>query len=162
MEIFRPEVFRPLRAALFLYECVRLLVLVGVFSLLGPGEGAGPFPWLVYTVPNALFPLMALFVWRRFSRSGAYIPLYISGKCIVLAVAFGFCVFSRQDIYTALYLRSPGIFMILGSLLFLLFGDLLSAAGGLALVKKLQGFEAAAGAAPAEVPAQTAGEEGGA
>jgi hypothetical protein len=104
---------------------------------------------------------MALFVWRRVSRYGAYMPLYVSGKCIALAAVFGFCVFSRQEIYTAVYLRSPGIFMILGSLLFLLFGDLLSAAGGLALVKKLQELEAAAETAPAEDAAKTAGEQGG-
>ncbi|MDR0623407.1 MAG: hypothetical protein LBG10_03160 [Treponema sp.] len=151
------EIYRPLRAALFLYECIRLAVLIGVFSLLRPGYGAEPFPWLVYAVPNVLFPLMTLFIWRRFSRYGAYMPLYISAKCIALAAMFGFCLFSRQDVYTALYLRNPGVFMILGSLLFLLFGDLFSAAGGLALVKKLQGNEETAGTAPAK----TAGEQGG-
>ncbi|MDR2258492.1 MAG: hypothetical protein LBE14_05015 [Treponema sp.] len=155
------EIYRPLRAALFLYECVRLAALIGVFGFLRPGDGAGAFPWLVYTVPNALFPLMALFVWRRFSRYAAYVPLYVSGKCIALAAIFGFCLFSRQDLYTAVYLRNPGVFIILGSLLFLLFGDLLSAAGGLALVKKLQSGEETAGTAPAEIPAKTAGEQGG-
>jgi hypothetical protein len=156
------EIFRPLRAALFLYECVRLVILIGVFSFLRPGEGAGVFPWLVYAVPNALFPLMALFLWRRFSRYGAYLPLYVSGKCIVLAAVLGFCVFFRQDVYTAVYLRGPGILITLGSLLFLLPGDLFSVLGGLALIKKLQGIETPEKQAPAEIPANAAGEQGGA
>jgi hypothetical protein len=147
--------------ALFLYECLRLLILTGVFSLFRPGDGAGPFPWLVYAAPNALFPLMALFIWRRFSRYGAYLPLYVSGKCIALAAMFGFCVFSRRDMYTAVYLSSPGILVILGSLLFLLCGDLLSAAGGLALVKKIRGIEETGGSAPAEVLAGSAGDQEG-
>jgi hypothetical protein len=155
------EIYRPLRAALFLYECIRLVVLMGVFVLLRPGDGTGAFPWLVYAVPNALFPLMALFVWRRFSRYGAYVPLYVSGKCIALAAIFGFCLFSRRDVYTAVYLRNPGVFIILGSLLFLLFGDLFSAAGGLALAKKLQKGEKTAGTAPAEIPAESVGKQGG-
>jgi hypothetical protein len=154
------EIYRPLRAALFLYECVRLLVLAGVFSVLRPGDGAGAFPWLVYAAPNALFPLMTLFLWRRFSRYGAYLPLYTAGKCVALAAVFGFCIFSRQDVYTAVYLQDPGILMTLGSLLFLLFGDLFSAAGGLALAKKLQGMEKPGETAPAEVPVNAAGEQG--
>jgi hypothetical protein len=154
------EIYRPLRAALFLYECVRLALLIEVFCFLRPDNGTRVFPWLVYTVPNALFPLMALFVWRRFSRYGAYLPLYISGKCITLAAVFGFFLFSRQDLYTAAYLKNQGVLMIIGSLLFLLLGDLFSAAGGLALVKKLRDGEAAE-TAPAEIPAKAAGKQGG-
>jgi hypothetical protein len=154
------EIYRSLRAALFLYEGVRLVVLAGVFSVWDPGGGRGAFPWLVFAAPNALFPLMALFIWRRFSRYGAYLPLYIAGKCVGLAAGAGFFVFSRQDVYTAVYLREPGILMILGSLLFLLFGDLFSAAGGLALAKKLQGIEKPGETAPAEAPVNAAGEQG--
>jgi hypothetical protein len=155
------ETYRPLRAALFLYECIRLAVLTGVFSFLRPGDGAGFFPWLVYTAPNALFPLMTLFIWRRFSRYGTYLPLYISGKCIALAAVFGFCVFSRQDLYMAINLMIPGVFTALGSLLFLLAGDLLSAAGGLALVKKLQDVKKAGEPVPVEAPANAAEDQGG-
>jgi hypothetical protein len=135
-------------------------MLIGVFCFLRPGEGAGVFPWLVYAVPNALFPLMALFLWRRFSRYGAYLPLYVSGKCMVLAAVFGFCIFSRQEIFTAVYLMSPGVFIILGCLLILLFGDLFSALGGLALIKKLQEIKTPEKQAPVEIPAEAAGEQG--
>jgi hypothetical protein len=150
------EIYRPLRGALLIYECIRLLVLAWVFVFFRPGDGAGLFPWLVYAVPNALFPLMALFVWRHFSRYAVYVPLYISGKCIALASLAGFWLFSRQHVYTALALKNPGVFTALGSLLFLLAGDLFAAAGGLALARKIPAPEGAAG-----VPAEAAGEGGG-
>jgi hypothetical protein len=153
------EIYRPLRGALLIYECIRLLVLIWVFIFFKPGDGAGVFPWLVYAVPNALFPLMALFLWRQFSRYAAYVPLYIAGKCVALASITGFWAFSRQNVYTALHLRNPGVLVALGCLLFLLTGDLLSAAGGLALAKKAPALEAAG--APAEVPVDAAGEQGG-
>jgi hypothetical protein len=146
------EIYRPLRAALFIYECVRLAFLIWAFCFLQPGDGAGVFPWLVYAVPNDLFPLMTLFLWRQFSRYGAYMPLYVSGKCIALVSLIIFCIFSRQNMFNALYLRAPGIMMIVGGLLFLLAGDMLSAAGGLALAGKTRG-----GAGEK----RAAGEEGG-
>jgi hypothetical protein len=129
---------------------------MGVFFFFRPGDGAGLFPWLVYTVPNALFPLMALFLWRRFSRYAVYVPLYISGKCIALASILGFWIFSRQNVYAGLHLKTPGVFVALGGLLFLLIGDLFSLAGGLALAGKPPALEAAAG-----VPAEAAGKNGG-
>jgi hypothetical protein len=149
------EIYRPLRGALLIYECIRLLVLAWVFVFFRPGDGAGLFPWLVYAVPNALFPLMALFLWRRFSRYAVYAPLYISGKCIALASIAGFWIFSRQNVYAALSLKNPGVFTALGCLLFLLAGDLCAAAGGLALVRKIPALEGAG------VPAERAGEGGG-
>jgi hypothetical protein len=143
-----------------IYECIRLLVLVWIFVFLKPGDGAGVFPWLVCAVPNVLFPLMALFLRRRFSRYAVYLPLYISGKCVALASIIGFWIFSRQNIYAALYLKNPEAFASLGCLLFLLTGDLLSVAGGLTLAGKAPAFEEAAGI-PAEAPVDAAGEQGG-
>jgi hypothetical protein len=152
------EIYRPLRAILFIYECFRLIILVGIFSFLEPGGGAEMFPWPVYTVPNALFPLMTFFLWRRFSRSTAYTSLYASGKCIALASITGFCVFSWQNIYTALYLGAPGGLLVPGSLLFLLAGDLFSTAGSLALAGKIR---TSAAGVPAALPAESAGEDEG-
>jgi hypothetical protein len=120
-----------------------------------PGDGAGIFPWLVYAVPNALFPLIALFLWRQVSRYAVYVPLYISGKCIALASIAGYWIFSRQNIFAALYLKNPGALAALGGLLFLLAGDLFSVAGGLALARKLPAPERA------ELPVKTDGEGGG-
>ena len=143
-----------LAGVLLVYEIVRLLALIGVFVYLDPA--GTPFPWLAALAPNALFPLMALFLWRQFSRYAVYAPLYISGKCIALASIAGFWIFSRQNIYAALSLKNPGVFMALGCLLFLLAGDLCAAAGGLALARKIPALEGTA-----EVPAEAAGEGGG-
>lgn len=138
-----------------LYECIRLLVLIWVFNVFLPGDEAGIFPWLVYAVPNALFPLIALFLWRQVSRYGVYVPLYISGKCITLASIAGYWFFSWRNVFTALQLRNPGVSAALGSLLFLLAGDLFSIAGGLALFRKLPASRGA------DVPVKADDEDGG-
>jgi hypothetical protein len=150
------EVFRPLRAALFIYECTRLAVLVWLFGFLGAGGEAGIFPWAVYGVPNALLPLMTLFLWRQFSRYRTYAPLYASGKCVALAAVVGFCVFFRQNMRAAFALGDADVFAALGSLLFLLAGDMFSVAGGLALVVKSRGLGEAAAVVPAVIPAGAA------
>jgi hypothetical protein len=156
------EIYRPLRGVLLLYECIRLLALVWVFGAFRPGDGAGIFPWLVYAVPNALFPLMALFLWRQLSRYAVYLPLYISGKCIALASIAGYWIFSRQNVFAALYLKNPAVFAALGILLLLAAGDLFSIAGGLALARKLPAPQDAGlkNAGAAEIPAAKAGEDG--
>jgi hypothetical protein len=139
---------------------MRLVVLVQVFRLAGPG-GGGTFPWLVYAAPNALFPLMTLFLWRSFSRCGAYAPLYTAGKCVALVSTVAFCIFSRQNMYTGFYLGLAGILLVLGSLVFLLAGDLFSVAGGIALSGKVRELEASAGTpAAGALPAETAGSGG--
>jgi hypothetical protein len=137
------------------------VVLIGIFSLLRPGGGVDFFPWLVYAAPNALFPLMTFFLWQSLSRWGAYAPLYTSGKCVALVSAVCFCFFSRQNMYTALYLKNPGAFLALGGVLFLLAGDALSVAGGLALAGKVRERGDDAGASPAALPAEAAGNSGG-
>jgi hypothetical protein len=135
--------------------------LIWLFGFLRPGGGVDFFPWLVYAAPNALFPLMAFFLWQSLSRWGAYAPLYTSGKCVALVSVVFFCFFSRQNVYTALYLKNPGAFAALGIILFLLAGDALSAAGGLALAGKVREHGAAAGVPPGALPAGAAGNSGG-
>ena len=130
------EVYRPLRAGLCIYECVRLLSLLGAFVVLRPDGAAAAFPWLACVASNALFPLMALFLWLNSSRYGAYEPLYTAGKCICFVSVISGCIFSRQTIIAALL--SVGLFMpmIMGITGMLLFGDLFSVAAGLAIIKK--------------------------
>ncbi|MDR2182092.1 MAG: hypothetical protein LBN92_05365, partial [Treponema sp.] len=76
-------------ALLLAYDCLRLLVLLALFSLFNPGPAGitASFPFLMYTAPNALFPLMSLFLLIRFEASRLYIPLYVTGKLIVLVCA---------------------------------------------------------------------------
>ncbi|MDR0878591.1 MAG: hypothetical protein LBN21_11100 [Treponema sp.] len=128
------EVSRPLRAALFIYECIRLAVLVGMFMLLRPD--GGEFPVLVYSVSNALFLLMAVFLLIDPVKYGSYASLYLAGKCISLFSILLWFVFSRADLYTAQLMENPAVFVVLRALLFLLMGEIISAICGLVLVKK--------------------------
>jgi hypothetical protein len=89
---------KPLRVGLFFYEVFRVLLLAGLFVFFSPLEGAafpwgGVFPFLVYVTPNALFPLMALFLWVRPGAFGAYAPLYLAGKVIAVIAFYAWGVF---------------------------------------------------------------------
>ena len=66
-----------------------------VLSVLRPVDLS--FPWVVYLVPNALFPLMLLFLWLDFSKYSVYEPLYKSGKCICVIAVIGWYVFSSRS-----------------------------------------------------------------
>ncbi|GHV94471.1 hypothetical protein AGMMS50293_07910 [Spirochaetia bacterium] len=147
------EVYRPLRAGLFIYECARLLFLVGSFALLQPGGmggvaggmdggaggmgGGASFPWLAYTAPNALFPLMALFVWLDMSRYGVYLPLYLAGKCISLFSIAGWLISSRWIIMIVAWFSNVQVPAAPGLLVWvLLSGELLSTAAALLIMRK--------------------------
>jgi hypothetical protein len=115
-----------------------LLALIGTIGQAAPaGEGV-VFPALVYGAANALFLLMALFVWLDPFRYGVYVPLYTAGKVISAVSALGWCVLSWQRIITAFFMNDSGIFMALGSVLCIAVGDILSACGGAALTRKLK------------------------
>ena len=135
------KTYLPLRAGLFVYECFRLFFLVAVFTVLRPGEGL--FPWLVYAAPGALFPLMTLFLWLNISRYGAYLPLYAAGKWLSFFMAAIWSVSFRQHIITAALAENAMLLFIMPGIVgILLFGDLLSAAAGLLVLKKTgQGSE---------------------
>jgi hypothetical protein len=81
-----------LRAGLFIYECFRLL------WVMGPGGQFGIPALAVYAAPSALFPLMALFFWLDSSRYGVYVPLYMAGKIISICAAVGWLIFFRLNI----------------------------------------------------------------
>ena len=79
--------FRLVPAVIFIYDCSRLfflIVLLTFFLKSGPEFQIIKFPLLVYTSPNAIFPLMSLFLLVRFKLSRAFIPLYITGKSLSL------------------------------------------------------------------------------
>ncbi|HCC37929.1 MAG TPA: hypothetical protein DEQ14_10105 [Treponema sp.] len=82
-----------LRAGLFLFECFRCSYLITFFIISKPGAGTA-FPWLIYAVPNALFPLMLLFLWLDFPKYRVYEPLYISGKCVSFFTIAGWYLFA--------------------------------------------------------------------
>ncbi|MHB9292163.1 hypothetical protein Holit_01252 [Hollandina sp. SP2] len=125
---------------LFVCEFFRLMVLLGVFAVLGPlqeisgGFTNRLFPYVVYMVPNALFPLMTYFLWIRLSLYRSYVPLYIAGKTITLVSLIGWAVFSFRGIIAALNIGARGI---LGFILLLTAADIFSVLGGVLLQTKI-------------------------
>ncbi|MDR1948296.1 MAG: hypothetical protein LBQ38_02785 [Spirochaetaceae bacterium] len=133
------EVYRPLRLTLFIYDCIRLLLLIGFWVILLPflgseaAEAGRAFPILVYAAPNALFPLMALFLWLRFPDHEAYLSLYAAGKVIAVAAGLGW-----------LFLAMPGVeqdqlrrYVVGAWIIFLSIADTLSLAGCLLIRHRL-------------------------
>lgn len=141
------DIYGPLRAALFIYECFRFILMIGVFAVLGPGQGMtgiGPwgeirFPYVMYMVPHALFPLMTCFLWVRFSVYKPYIPLYIAGKTIMVASIMGWGVFSLQSLRDAQGMDWTSV--VAGLTLLSALTDVCSILGGVALQTKLHRLE---------------------
>jgi hypothetical protein len=76
---------RILKPGIFLYECIKLMVLSTVISRTLTdtfGFQLVLLPWVVLAAPSALFPLMALFLWLDSLRYKPYLSLYMAGKCI--------------------------------------------------------------------------------
>jgi hypothetical protein len=131
------DVYRPLRGGLFIYEVARLCLLAGVMGGAAPGGEEALFPVLATGAANALFLLMALFIWLDLGRYKAYIPLYTAGKALTVIAALGWCFFSRQKIFAAVLANTPGVLVMLGSLLCTTLGDILSVCGGAVLLVRL-------------------------
>ena len=136
-----------LRAVLFGYELLRLLVLAfsfAFFSSLQAALGEGFFPYLVYLSSNALFPLICFFLLLRPREYRNYLPLYMAGKTIAVVLFYTWIVFNL----------SPGMgffepsrvlggenytegMMLLRGAFFISLGDALSVFGTWVLNKKL-------------------------
>ena len=80
-------------AGLFVYECLRLLTLV-IFLLASPFEGFIGGPYSVYMSSNALFPIMALFMWLQYNEYRNFVALFIAGKIIAMVSFFVWEIFS--------------------------------------------------------------------
>ena len=143
------DVFRPLRAALLVYEIIRLFFLTALAVFLAPPLS---FPWPLYAVSNALFPLIALFLLAWLQAYRAYLPLYISGKAIALAASAGWCLFAGDDVAALAAVNPRSVLVTLGTLAFFFFGDAFSIAGAYHLHSRTE--------KPAETGA-SAGNEGG-
>lgn len=118
-------VFKPLAAALFFFECFKLLALV-VFLVATPPEGLGGI-LSVYLSSNALFPLMALFAWLKPEEYRNYLSLFVAGKVIVLVsfyIWLGFSFLSGLGLESA----TKNVFF-LGGCFFVCILDLLSVCG---------------------------------
>ena len=138
------DVQRPLRVGLFFYEIVRLLLLIaclfipsleGGFN--GGGMGSRTFsPQMVYLSANALFPLMALFLWLKPEEYRSYLNLYIAGKIIGLISFYAWEVFSFREFF-----RTVNFFknmILLGSSVLISLADILSVWGAWRLKNKIK------------------------
>jgi hypothetical protein len=138
------DVYGPLRAALFIYEFLRLLVLIALFVVVHPlheTAAEGIFPYTVYVVPNALFPLMTYFLWIRLSVYKPYIALYMAGKTIGLVSIIGGCIFSFPALIHVPSIALTMDRLIAGVVLIVAALDGLTIFSGLMLNSKLKKLE---------------------
>ena len=129
---------------LFVYEILRILLLV-VFLYIAPSELSAPvgndtsgafFPYLVFLSANALFPLMALFVWLRPEEYRNYLTLYIAGKIIGVVSFYAWEFFSSREFPGAEYLAKSMV--LLGGSVFVSLADILSVWGAWTLKNKFR------------------------
>ncbi|MDR1566917.1 MAG: hypothetical protein LBS48_06530 [Treponema sp.] len=157
---------RPLRGALFFYESFRLLLLAALFAFFSPLEGAekgAVFPYLAYAGPNALFPLMTLFLWLRLEEYRSYLPLYLAGKLIALTAFYTWGLFSFVPALGAGYFGTgdiTAVVVLLGGSFFLSFGDVFSIFGSWFLLNKMKKMKAAETSEP-DLAVPGSGENGG-
>ena len=129
---------RPLRAGLFVYECLRLFLLVVFVTAASMGNGLSVkgFPYLVYLSSNTLFPMMALFLWLRPEEHRNYLSLYMAGKIIALVTFYLWQIFSSRD-YWGTENLAVSAFLLWGSVIVSL-TDMLSLWGAWVLKNKFR------------------------
>jgi len=92
------NVVRFLKPAVFLFECIKIMVISTILIL--QGDTSGLLIKIVLAAPSALFPIMALFIWLDTDRYREYLPLFIAGKCIGIFLLLGWLIISRYFIMT--------------------------------------------------------------
>jgi hypothetical protein len=115
------NLIRLLKPGLFIYECIRIMVITTV--ILVNRYDSSLFLILILITPGVLFPLMSLFIWLDTKRYSVYLPLFAVGKCIGVLMLLGWLIASRQ--YT---IRGIGSFFNIPIIpeFLLLGGDLLA------------------------------------
>lgn len=101
----------PLGFFLLMFELVRAAALAAAF-LRFPGT-AGAAPYAALAAPNALFALMALFLYMDRERYGAYLPLYISGKVVVFSAMLVWSISSFRAILSSLVMDDTAALIVL-------------------------------------------------
>ncbi|MDR1176582.1 MAG: hypothetical protein LBK83_14055 [Treponema sp.] len=131
-------VYRPLRVVLFVYECIRLLLMLGLYLFFA--DTAGLFPALPLAAANGLFLLMALFMMYSLEVYGLYAPLYLAGKLFFVAAArpwfSGVLAGLQGQVFfeNLMFFERGNPWMVLGSVFFMFCGDLFSAGASALLV----------------------------
>ena len=134
---------RRISAALFFYECFRLLMLAAfLYIVSSPGSGFSGgglanetfFPYIVYISSSALFPLMAMFMWLRPEEYRNYLTLYMAGKIIAAVSFYAWGFFSSRE-FPGMENIARSITLLGGSVLISL-ADILSVGGAWMLKNK--------------------------
>ena len=123
--------------ALCIYECLRLVFLVGAFILIQP-VGVPVFPWLALITPGAMFQLTALFWLLDISRYRVLSPLYLAGKTLSIITTSIWLFYAITDIIKELILGGMALFIVPGIVSFLILGDLLSIRAAIKITKSRQ------------------------
>ena len=138
------SVSKPLAAGLFVYDCVRLLLLAAMLfavppSGVFPGDSGAFFPYIVYLSSNALFPLMSLFVRLRPQEYRNYLPLYMAGKIIAVVSFYAWMLLVPREIFGMgnVVLNIA----LLGTSIFINLADILSVWGAWTLKSKYRNAE---------------------
>ncbi|MDR3138711.1 MAG: hypothetical protein LBT95_03445 [Treponema sp.] len=141
------EVYQPLRVILFMYEMARLVFVAAAARGFMAAEGSGTeffSPYVVFMAPNALFPLMSLFLWLHLERYRPYLSLYMAGKIVSVVSAAAWIVSSFRKIPESLYAGGAQALVLLGMAFVFVFTDLLSVGGLWFLRNRLRGKKAPA------------------
>jgi hypothetical protein len=104
------------------------------FLLLAAFENASGGSYAVYMSSNALFPLMALFIWLRPGEYRNYITLYMAGKIVTLVSFYSWEFFTLRDINRDVNFANNVVLFSGGAIIGL--ADMLSVWGAWAINKK--------------------------
>ena len=130
------DAYRPLTAALFFYEVLKVLFMV-ILQFISPQESTAIGILPVYISSNALFPIMALFIWLKPEEYRNYITLYIAGKVITLVSFIAWLFFSPREFVWMVNIEKS--VLVLGAYILLNLADILSILGAWAVKNKYRG-----------------------
>jgi len=99
------NIVRFIKPAVFLFECIKLMVISAILII--QGDVSELLIKIILVAPGALFPLMALFIWLDTDRYKEYLPLYSAGKCIGIFLLLGWFIASRQVTMIGKILKAP-------------------------------------------------------
>ena len=102
-------------------------------------SGTVQVPYLLYSAPNALFPLMAFFLLIRPREYHAYLSLYIAGKSVALSAALGWLLFFFLRLPDTWRIQGAGILILPGFILLAAALDSLTILGGMVMHNGFRG-----------------------
>ena len=126
-----------IKPGLFIYECIRFLVLIIILIMQVNNPWISPWvsTMMIFTAPAVLFPLMALFIWLDIEKYRTYLPLFTAGKFVGLFILTGWSIISQQ---VTIIWNSNGIADFIR---LILCGDLFALAAVLIIIRNIRKHE---------------------